>query len=602
MRTAALIGKPSPPSLRVSMEQKEIILRIGGSAGDGGTSAAESFAKICTRSGLYAFTYTSYQSVIRGGHVWVQVRASEEPVLSQGERPHVLICLNQPTADIHASHVRDGGAIIFDSDNIKIDTQRLAGAVRLLSFPLARVARDHGNNPLMKNTVALGAAICLSEMDMRVVESAFRAIWGDKKEEVVQANLNAAIAGYNYAEEHGGSLNLGLRYTYKPRLLITGNQAIALGALAAGCKFLAQYPMTPASSIMHWMAEHAPEHGVVVKQVEDELAAVNMAIGAGFTGVRAMTATSGGGFSLMVEGLGQGGMVEAPVVVVLAQRTGPSTGLPTKTEQGDLNLVLGAGQGDWPRAVLAPRNTQECFRLTAEAFNLADVYQTPVIVMSDLYLSEGYRTTDGFDFNVPIIRGFLAADGGEKEGEYLRYKITESGVSPRSIPGQKGLQFAAGSDEHDEHGVLISDVLAGIPEYVELRKRMMEKRMRKLQGLLRDTKGPELWGVRDADLTIISWGSSQGPIREAIQNLRDSDEIAVNSLEFSYLFPFHAQDTLEILRGAKKTLAVEGNYTGQFSRLLTAETGYKPDRFFGKYDGEPFYPSEVAAKVREVIG
>ncbi|MEK6911218.1 MAG: 2-oxoacid:acceptor oxidoreductase subunit alpha [Candidatus Thermoplasmatota archaeon] len=585
----------------MAMSQKELILRIGGAAGDGGSSTAESFAKICTRSGLYAFTYTSYQSVIRGGHMWVQVRASEEPLLSQGERPHVLICLNQPTADIHVPQVREGGAVIFDSESVKVEKDHLPDAVRVLGFPLARMARQYGNNPLMKNTVALGAAIRLFDMDLKVVEGAFRRIWGNKKEEVVQSNVKAATAGYGHPDEHGGSLNLGLTYSNKPRILITGNQAIALGALAAGCKFLAQYPMTPASSIMHWMADHAPEHGVVVKQVEDELAAVNMAIGAGFAGARAMTATSGGGFSLMVEGLGQGGMVEAPVVVVLAQRAGPSTGVPTKTEQGDLNLALGAGQGDWPRAVIAPRNTQECFRLTTEAFNLADVYQTPIIVMSDLYLSEGYRTVDGFDFNVPIIRGLLAADGGEAASRYLRYKITDSGVSPRALPGQKGFQFDAGSDEHDEKGELISDVLAGIPEYVELRRRMMEKRMRKLQGLLRDTKGPELWGPNNADLTVISWGSTQGPLREAIMNLQESDGLSVNSLEYAYLFPFHGEETLDILRGAKKTLAVEGNYTGQFTRLLTAETAYKPDAFFGKYDGEPFYPSEISAKIREVM-
>ena len=583
------------------MSQKELILRIGGAAGDGGSSTAESFAKICTRSGLYAFTYTSYQSVIRGGHMWVQVRASEEPLLSQGERPHVLICLNQPTADIHVPQVREGGAVIFDSESVKVEKDRLPDAVRVLAFPLARMARQYGNNPLMKNTVALGAAIRLFDMDLKVVEGAFRRIWGNKKEEVVQANVKAATAGYGHPDGHGGSLNLGLTYSNKPRILITGNQAIALGALAAGCKFLAQYPMTPASSIMHWMADHAPEHGVVVKQVEDELAAVNMAIGAGFAGARAMTATSGGGFSLMVEGLGQGGMVEAPVVVVLAQRAGPSTGVPTKTEQSDLNLALGAGQGDWPRAVIAPRNTQECFRLTTEAFNLADVYQTPIIVMSDLYLSEGYRTVDGFDFNVPIIRGLLAADGGEGASRYLRYKITDSGVSPRALPGQKGFQFDAGSDEHDEKGELISDVLAGIPEYVELRRRMMEKRMRKLQGLLRDTKGPELWGPDNADLTVISWGSTQGPVREAIMNLEESDGLSVNSLEYAYLFPFHGEETLDLLKSAKKTLAIEGNYTGQFTRLLTAETAYKPDAFFGKYDGEPFYPSEISAKIREVM-
>jgi len=334
--------------------------------------------------------------------------------------------------------------------------------------------------------------------------------------------------------------------------------------------------------------------------VEDELAAMNMTIGAGHAGVRAMTATSGGGFSLMVEALGQAGMTETPLVAVLVQRGGPSTGLPTKTEQGDLNLVLGAGQGDWPRAILAPRHTREAFELTAQAFNLAEIYQTPVILLSDLYLSEGFRTVDKLDFNVPIVRGMLALDGGS-DVRYERYRITESGVSPRAIPGMKGFQFIAATDEHMESGELISDVLAGLPEFVEVRKRMHEKRMRKLEGLRKDTPRPELWGSRNADLTLIHWGSTWGPAHEAILHVEEKEGFHVNSLEFPTLFPLHAEEALGYLKSAKKTLAIEGNYSGQFTRLLRAETGYKPDAFFGKYDGEPFTWREIADKILEVV-
>src|SRR5213078_2816241 len=293
----------------------------------------------------------------------------------------------------------------------------------------------------------------------RHVESAFKDIWGDKKPEVVQQNVAAAKLGGDAVKDLGGPLPLGLAYPNQAKYLMTGNEAVCLGALAAGVKFLAQYPMTPASSILHWMAAHGPTYGVVVKQVEDELAAMNMAVGAGFAGVRSMTATSGGGFSLMVEAIGQAGMTETPLVAVLVQRSGPSTGLPTKTEQGDLNLALGAGQGDWPRAILAPRHPEECFSLTAQAFNLAEIYQTPVIVISDLYLGEGFRTVDKPDFNVPIVRGMMAA---------------ESGVSPRALPGTKGFQFIGATDEHMESGELISDVLSGLPEFVEERRKMHE--------------------------------------------------------------------------------------------------------------------------------
>jgi len=582
------------------MPKLEFVLRVGGAAGDGVSSTSESFSKVCSRSGLHVWTYSSYQSVIRGGHVWTQVRAGVDPLLSHGEDPDILIALNQQTLDVHQGEVASGGAIIFDAENTKADPAKSRAGVRHLGIGLRRTAQEFSKNALMRNTVALGAAVALLELDFRHVESAFKDIWGDKKPEIVEQNIGAAKAGAGTVAQQGGSLGFGLRLSNEPRILMTGNHAICLGALAAGCKFLAQYPMTPASSILHWMAINGPGRGVVVKQVEDELAAVNMAIGAGFAGVRAMTATSGGGFSLMVEGLGQGGMTETPVVAILVQRAGPSTGLPTKTEQGDLNLALGAGQGDWPRAILAPRNPEECFTLTAQAFNLAEIYQTPIIVVSDLYLSEGYRTIDPLDFNVPIVRGMMAADGGPVSG-FRRYRHTDSGVSPRAFPGMKGYQHIAATDEHMESGELISDVLAGVPEHIEERKRQMEKRMRKIEGLRKDTPPPELWGPSHADVTLITWGSTQGPAREAIRRVEAGEGITANVVESPTLFPVHGDETLDLLRGSKRTLAVEGNYTGQFARLLRAETGFQPDRFFGKYDGEPFTAREIAAKILEVV-
>jgi len=581
------------------MAKRDLVFRIGGAAGDGVSSTAESFAKISARSGMHTWTYSSYQSVIRGGHVWTQIRGGLDPVLSHGVDPDVVVCLNQLTMDVHQGQVTEGGAIVYDVDGTKPDPKKVRGNVRLLGIPLRKKAQSLSPNALMRNTVALGAAVRLFDLDFRHVESAFKDIWGDKKPEIVQQNIAAAKLGAAAVEEMGGSLNLGLSYPNEPKYLMTGNEAICLGALAAGVKFLAQYPMTPASSILHWMASHGPPHGVVVKQVEDELAAMNMAVGAGFAGVRSMTATSGGGFSLMVEAIGQAGMTETPLVAILVQRSGPSTGLPTKTEQGDLNLALGAGQGDWPRAILAPRNPEECFRLTAQAFNLAEIYQTPIILISDLYLGEGYRTVEKPDFNVPIVRGMSAANGGEVK-EFKRYLLTESGVSPRAIPGMKGYQFVAATDEHMENSELISDVLAGIPEYVAERNRMHEKRMRKLDGLRKDTPPPELWGPEDADLTLIHWGSTWGAAHEAIQNV-EGRGIRVNSLEFPTLFPFHTEATLGLLKNVKQSLAIEGNYTGQFTRLLRAETGYKPDHFFGKYDGEPFTWRDIADKVLEAV-
>ncbi len=583
------------------MATPEIVFRIGGAAGDGVSSTAESFAKMCARSGLHVWTYSSYQSVIRGGHVWTQVRGSPQPVLSHGTDPNVLVCLNQQTMDVHQGDVPEGGAIVFDSDLVKPDPAKVRKGVRLLGIPLRKLAQTVTPTGIVRNTVALGAAVRLYDVAFRQVESAFRDIWGDKKPEVVDQNVRAAQLGAAEVEKAGGSLQLHVPFSDEPRYLMTGNEAVALGALAAGVRFHAQYPMTPASSILHWLAAHGPQHGVVVKQVEDELAAMNMAVGAGYAGVRSMVATSGGGFSLMVEAIGQAGMTETPLVAVLVQRGGPSTGLPTKTEQGDLNLALGAGQGDWPRGILAPRNTQECFDLTAKAFNLAEVYQTPILVLSDLYLGEGFRTVDKLDFDVPIVRGMVAADGGVAAGPYRRYTYTDSGVSPRAFPGMKGYQFIAATDEHMESGELISDVLAGLPEFVEERRKMQEKRMHKLEGLRKDMPPPELWGSKNADLTLIHWGSTWGPAHEAILAVEQREGVHVNSLEFPSLFPFHADETLRILKGVKRTLSIEGNYTGQFARLLRAETGYKPDFAFPKYDGEPFTSREIADRVLEVV-
>lgn len=580
---------------------KEIAFRVGGAAGDGVASTAETFARLCVRGGLYVHTYSSYGSVIRGGHVWTQVRAAPEPVLSQGEDPNLLIALNQETADIHVPLVREGGAIVYDESLSNLGDLTTRSNVRTVNLAMLKTAQQLGE-PMTKNVVALGAALGLLDIPLDPLEAGIRETFGHKKPEVVEMNLKAARTGFEAIAENGGSLRLGVPFGEGPgRLMMTGNDAMALGALAAGCRFYAAYPMTPASSILHWMAANGPKHGVVVKQAEDELAVVNMAIGAAHTGARAMCATSGGGFSLMVEALGQAGMTETPVVAVLVQRTGPSTGLPTKTEQGDLNLALGAGQGDWPRAILAPRSTTECFATIVKAFNLAEVYQTPILVMSDLYLSEGFRTVepDAIDLNVPILRGFLAeADGDGKE--YKRYAFTENGISPRAFPGMKGFEFVAATDEHMESGILISDVLAGVPRWIDERRKMMDKRMRKLEGLRHELSPPELWGASEADLTILSWGSTCMTVREAIARL-EAEGRTVNALEFFHLFPIRVEETQEILERVGTTLCVEGNYTGQFSRLLRAETGYKVDHMLTKYDGEPFAPREIEARAVQVI-
>ncbi|MFQ5918967.1 MAG: 2-oxoacid:acceptor oxidoreductase subunit alpha [Thermoplasmata archaeon] len=579
------------------MPEGDVAIRIGGAAGDGVTSTGEIYAITCARSGLHVTTYESYQSVIRGGHVWFQIRAANEKWHSQGDTFQLLVGLDQQTLDVHAPLLSAPGGVIFDEDRHDLDASVLPEGVNSLPVPAQAISMDVSGKPLMQNVATLGALVHYLGIDRKVLGGSLAKMFGRKGEEIVKLNETVAEKGRRHAQEQHDPFEFGLRPNGEGRPLMSGHQSLCLGALAGGVKLVAQYPMTPASGIMHWMAAHSKDYGVVVKQTEDELAAMNLIIGANFAGARAMTATSGGGYSLMVEATGLAGMTETPAVIVEAQRAGPSTGLPTKTEQGDLQMVFGASQGDFPRIILAPRNPEECFEAAWRAFNLAESYQCPVFIVTDLYLGEMWRTVELPDFQVPIVRGLVAEDGEE---EYRRYEITKSGISPRALPGQSGLMFVAGSDEHDEKGELISDVLAGIPEHIDTRTRMMDKRMRKLETALTEMNPPELWGPAEADLTVVSWGSTQAAVRDAVEILK-TEGTRVNSLEFFDLWPLRVEEATEALESASETLIVEGNYTGQFHRLLRAETGIRVAHELHKYDGEPFYPREIVRKTQEVL-
>jgi 2-oxoglutarate/2-oxoacid ferredoxin oxidoreductase subunit alpha len=584
---------------RSNFLMKEISVRVGGQAGDGIASLGESIARGFSRQGLHVFGLNAYQSVIRGGHVWYQARASIERAYSPGDQADLLYALDRATVDIHAPSLRDGATIVFDPEKFSLAGASLPAGVGTLEVPTLAIARKYTSQSILQNAGGIGAVAFLAGIPLDLLQEVLRDSFGKKAGEVVDWNVGASADGYKFASEHATPHPRVLPRQGSPKLLMHGNQGLALGAAAAGCKFLAQYPMTPASSIMHWMAAHSPGIGVVVKQAEDELAAINMAIGASFAGVRAMTATSGGGFSLMVEALGMAGMTETPLVVVDSQRSGPSTGLPTKTEQGDLNLMLGAGQGEFPRAILAPSTPEEGYRAMIDAFRLAEEWQTPILVASDLHLSENHMTVDrsAIDLNVDVPSLYAVAPNGH---EYKRYAYTESGVSPRAIPGQAGLNFVAGSDEHDERGHLISDVRAGVPVWISERQRMMDKRMRKLEGLRHAVPSPVFEGPADAPLTFVAWGSTVGAVRDAMAVLKEQGK-ATNLLRFPAVYPLDIAAVKSAFAKTHRTLLVEGNYSGQFGRLLRAEAGIElPDRLL-KYDGEPFFPHEIVARAREMI-
>jgi 2-oxoglutarate ferredoxin oxidoreductase subunit alpha len=466
-------------------------------------------------------------------------------------------------------------------------------------LPIRELTQAFGRQAVVQNTVALGGLFWLLQLDFEMLEGVIREIFGgrrSKNEAVVEMNLGVARAGYQYVREHYPAWNCPWQFTGKQRMVVSGNEMFGMGALAAGCKFYAAYPMAPSTAVLHWLASHAARYNIVVKQCEDEIAVLNMVVGAAHVGVRAMCATSGGGFSLMTEAVGLAGITETPVVVIDVQRGGPSTGLPTKTEQADLNQLFGASQGDYPRAILAPTDVVDCFYTVVEAFNLAEKYQCPVLIASDLLLSEHRESADpdDFNFNVPIERGELITNG-VPDG-YKRFAFTPSGVSPRALPGTEGAAYVAASDEHDEAGVLISDEFTN----PEIRRRMMEKRMRKMEGLLKDCPPPQLFGPADAEVTLIGWGSTKGVIREAITALA-AQGITANNLQIRYLVPFHEAEVRAILEASRRTLVVENNYSGQLARHIRAETGFTVDGKILKYDGEPFEPHHIVERVKEIL-
>jgi 2-oxoglutarate ferredoxin oxidoreductase subunit alpha len=582
--------------------EPDITVRLGAAAGDGIQSGGEMITKVLSRSGLFISTYNGNQSVIRGGLVWFHVHAARWRVTSLGYGVDFLIPLTQLCYDEHYAKVNPGGAVIYDPAAVK--AHDLPAGVKAVEVPLAEMALRHDKKPIMRNTVAAGALVALLGIDFTVLSDAITEQFGKKNPELAENNVQAAKEGYELISTKYG-VQKKLEYDYSLRRpFMHADFTVALGAVAAGCRFYAAYPMSPASPIVHWMAANAKRLGITVFLGEDEISVVNSTIGASYAGARAMCATSGGGFSLMQEAIGEAAMTETPLVVVDVMRAGPSTGLPTKTSQGDLNMMLGISHDDFPRVIIAPRTPQEAFYAAGRAFNLSDRYQVPVIILLDFAIADGgYQSLDPLDFSSPIDRGKVVtgADPSSTNGVWFkRFAITPDNVSPRPFPGTPDTMFVAKTDEHDEFGHDLSDVLSGLSGPVMLRQRMHEKRMKKLDSIARESVLPELYGPAKADLTIVSWGSTSNPVREALKRLWQ-DGLRVNSLEFTDLFPLNTAEVTRLLKGSASLLAVESNYTGQFAQLLKRETGIDIKRRFLKYDGEPIYPAEIVDAVRSAL-
>jgi 2-oxoglutarate ferredoxin oxidoreductase subunit alpha len=555
---------------------------VGGEAGQGVQSMGLLLARALARRGYHIFADQDYESRVRGGHNFFRIRASDRPVGAIAEAVDVLVALDGESVKRHRAEMAAGGTIIYDGEKVKD-----AVGDGLLSVPLERLAEESAGGRLMANTVALGAALALVSYDLDVLAGILSASFGEK--EVAVGNIRAARAGYEYARKNfrGAARQLGT-LAAGPRLLLNGNEAISLGALAAGCQFMSAYPMTPASSIMEYLAAKSKDFDLVMVHAEDEIAAINMAVGAAYAGVRAMTATSGSGFCLMVEGLGLAGITETPVVIVDAQRPGPAVGLPTRTEQGDLLFVLHAHQGDFPRAVMAPADVEDAFWVTVRAFNWAERYQIPVIILTDHHLATSYTTVKPFDLaQVKIDRGLL--DDG-RAADYRRHQLTASGISPRAFPGRGPALVVTDADEHDEAGHLTEDAAT--------RTAQVEKRLHKLLGLKQELGEPRRYGPERAETVLVGWGGTGGALREAVDIL-NAGGAGVSMLHLNELWPFPAEAVAGALGKARRSYVVEGNATGQLARLIRMETGQAAGGQILRFDGRPITPAQIAAAVRK---
>jgi 2-oxoglutarate/2-oxoacid ferredoxin oxidoreductase subunit alpha len=588
------------------MNKIDFAIGIGGENGQGIASTGNILALIFARRGLHLNAYNAYQSIIRGGHTFLTIRAGDGPVSNMGDKIDLFIPLNQDTMDRHLRLLKSGACAIYDKE--KITPGKAADGVQLCAMPMKELTKG---NKLAVNTAALGATLQLLGIESEPLEAVIARQFKKKGDTVIGENVAIARAGYDYAAQNFKSFSWKAPQGAKPLGIITGNQAIAMGGAAAGVKFYAAYPMSPSTGVLMWMAAHARQLGIMVRQVEDEIGVMNMVIGAAHTGCRAMCATSGGGFALMTEAVGMAGMIETPIVCVDVQRAGPATGVPTKTEQGDLWQMLGAGQGDYPRVVVAPTNQLDLFRTVPELFNLCDKYQCPGLVLSDLLISEGTASIDpdDLDFAVKIDRGELilpdgsngskndAVASGYNDKAYLRYKNTPSGISPRAVPGVPGHIFTAATDEHDEDGTLISDEFTN----PQKRRMMVEKRVRKMQGVVKQVAPPKLVGPENADVTLVGWGSTEGVIREAVEKLAGEEGIVANQLAIKWIVPLHAAEVGAVLGRSRNVIIVENNQSGQFARYLRSETGFAAHGHIRKYDGEPFMPHHIVEAVKEQL-
>ncbi len=562
--------------------------KIGGEAGFGIMTTGLLFSKIASRSGYHIFDYVEYPSLIRGGHNAYEVHISENETTHLNKFIEILVCLNKETFEKHKFRLTSQSLVIYDKDEFGI-----IGDYKTINIPFKKILSELKGQAVMKNIIALGASIAVLGGDINLLLKITEEQFSKKGEAVINFNKEFAHAGFDQVKNN--YKNLILNYLVKRKsdvkLVLTGNDAFSLGSTIADCRLYVAYPMTPSSSVLTTLASWQKKTNIVVRHAEDEISVINTAIGASFAGVRSSVGTSGGGFALMVETVSLAGVTEIPLVIFLSQRPGPATGMPTWTEQGDLLFAVHSGHGEFPKIVLTPGDIEEMIELTAEAYNLADIYQLPVIVMSDMLLSESHKTVskkfiDNLLKTYKINRGKII----NESKNYLRYKITEDGISPRLIPGAPGSFYQANSYEHVEDG--------HTTEESEPRVKQVDKRAKKwLTYLKNDFQLPKIYGGIDkADVVFVCWGSTKGVIIEAQKILLKKSRTSA-CIHFNHLYPLDREKIKTLFNKKKRYILVENNSWGQFGKLLAMETGVEIKEKILRYDGRPIMAEEVVKQI-----
>ena len=576
--------------------------KIGGAQGEGIDSAGEIFALTLHRMGYYIYAYRHFMSLIKGGHTNYKVRISSKQHRHRGDKLDLLVAFDQRSIDENLYEMRSGGAVLYNAGAFEPKFPGDADIVPI-GVPMQQIAKDHGSI-VMTNMAAMGASAALVGLDPSVFDAFIGERYGKHGAEVVEANRKVVRAGYEKASEvttwRASLPELSEESRGKKRIFLHGNDAIALGAIVAGCRVVAAYPITPATDILYSVLKLLPQYGGVVLQAEDEMAACQMAVGCNYAGVRAMTSTSGPGFSLMTETLGLSGVSETPLVIVDVQRAGPSTGMPTKTEQADAFQAIFSSHGEIQRIVLAPATVEDCFYDIQRAFNLADKYQCPVIVLTDLALGLSKQSVDldDIDFErIAIDRGELLTEEQVKEiaanGGYKRYALTESGISPRALPGQEGGVHMAISYEHTEEGHEDETPLHRVAQ--------TQKRIRKMSSFDPAEFGIKVQGDANPDLLLIGWGSTIGQLDEAREALA-AEGYSVGHLHISVMYPFPSKEVREAIEAAGTVLVVDNNAFGQLQQLIQLNVGhFEHVHDCRKYSGDPFNVFEIVARAKEVL-